>query len=163
VETITPRSPSSRARRHHAGGAERGAAEAADQVDADHPLEGGDVVGRISPVSRARLTVFWPIAMPAQLTRMRSWPWAARPGRSRGDAFVGGHVHGAEDAADLARHLLSALGVHVEHGHLDALRRKGPGRGLAQAAGRSGDDGGNVGRQTHELAPWVNQTVAVRV
>jgi hypothetical protein len=33
---------------------------------------------RISPVSFLRDTVFWPVAMPAQLTVRRSWPWAAR-------------------------------------------------------------------------------------
>jgi hypothetical protein len=67
----------------------------------------------------------------------------ARLGEAGLDVRVGGHVDLAEDAADLGRHRLAALGVHVEQGDLDALGGERAGRALAQARGAARDHGGD--------------------
>jgi len=78
----------------------------------------------------SRPTVFIALATPAQLTQIRSWPCA-------------------EDAANLRRHLLAALGVAVENGDLDPLRRKRPRRRLAKAGGAAGHHRGDVAVEFH--------------
>jgi hypothetical protein len=82
-----------------------------------------------------------PVAMPAQLTVSRSWPWAARG--------VVGDVHLAEDAADLGRDRLALLGVQVEQGHLGPGGGDGARRAFAQTRGAARDHGGNGAVEFH--------------
>ena len=83
--------------------------------------------------------------MPAQLTRMRSWPCALRAAASaRVDAGLVGDVALGEDAAELLGELLAGLGVEIEQRDLDALGRQRLRRGGAQTRSAAGDDGGDV-------------------
>jgi hypothetical protein len=52
-----------------------------------------------------------------------------------------GDVALERDAADLGRHLLRQLEVHVEHGHLGATPREFTRGGGAEAGGSAGDEG----------------------
>jgi hypothetical protein len=79
------------------------AAEGADQVDLDDALKAVSGKCLISPVALSRLAVLTALPVPAQLTRMRSWPMAARALAKAGvDLLLGGDVDLAEHAAELA-------------------------------------------------------------
>ena len=107
-----------------------------------------------SPVSRFFETVRLPGAMPAQLTRMRSTPFAAAGlGEAPSHRGLVGHVGDAEDRADLAGDLFAALGVHVEDGDLGAFGGEQPRRRLAQAGSAAGDDGCHRFVELHAFSP----------
>lgn len=90
--------------------------------------------GRISPVFLSRLTVLTASAVPAQLTRMRSCPMAARAlARGGVHLLLGHHVHIAVNAAEFASQRLADGFVHVEDGDFDAMAGQTPGRGGSQA------------------------------
>ena len=54
---------------------------------------------------------------------------------------VAAELGGTPVAADLAGDPFGAVAVQVQHGHLGARRGQPPGAGLADAAGRAGDQG----------------------
>jgi hypothetical protein len=95
------------------------------------------------------------LPVPAQLTRMRSWPWAARALAKAGvDLFLGGDVALAEDAADFLCDFFALGFVHVEDGALHALGRQVADRGFAEAGGAAGDNRGDRGIEFHgRVAP----------
>ena len=118
--------------------------ERADQVDLDHLGEGGEVV-RLDGVglldaARDALgdadagAVDEDALLPVRLARGRE---------RRIDARLAGDVALGEDAADLLGELLAGVRIEVEEGNLDALGRKRPGRGGAEARCATGDDGGD--------------------
>ena len=79
----------------------------------------------ISPVSLSRLAVLIALPVPAQLTRMRSWPMrGARLGEAGVDLLIAGDVDLAEHAAQLLRHRLALGFVDVEDRDLDAVLRQ---------------------------------------
>ena len=62
------------------------------------------------------------LPVPAQFTRMRSWPLAARAFLNPlGDAFVVRHVHFAEHAADFGRDLSPLSFCMIEDRDLHAV------------------------------------------
>ena len=91
-----------------------------------------------SPVSRFLATTRLPAAMPAQLTRMRSTPWAARAfvSASSTEALLR-HVASGEQPLDFDGDLLAALAIHVEERNLHALAGEPSRRRLAEAGGAS--------------------------
>ena len=99
--------------------------------------------------------------MPAQLTTIRATPWAARAfARAASTAGLVGDVAGAEDAADFGCDLFAAFGVHIEQRDLDAVRGQHAGRGLAEAGGAAGDDGGEGGIELHRHGPVIVEWLA---
>jgi hypothetical protein len=103
-----------------------------------------------------RDTVFWPVAMPAQLTVSRSWPWAARAlAKAAATSSSVGHVDIAEDAAQFLRNGLALLLVHVEQGDLRARGGDGAGRALAETGGAAGDDRSDRAVEFHAKSPYL--------
>ena len=69
----------------------------------------------ISPVFLSRLAVLMALPVPAQLTRMRSWPMrGAGLGEAGVDLFLVGDVDLAEHAADFRGQRFAGFGVQVE-------------------------------------------------
>ena len=104
----------------------------------------------ISPVLRSRLAVLAALPVPAQLTRMRSWPMAARAlAKAASTSSSEVTLHLAEDAADVLGHGLALGLVHVEDGDLDAVGGQGADGGFAEAGGAAGDHRGDGGVELH--------------
>ena len=98
----------------------------------------------ISPRLLVARTVFTEPPTPAQLTRMRSWPMAARDfANAASTSGVEVTLTWQNTPPISAASALAQIRVEIEERDLDPMRRQHPGGRRAEAGGAAGDDGGD--------------------
>ena len=106
--------------------------------------------GRISPVFLSRLTVLTASAVPAQLTRMRSCPMAARALAKAASTAPRTSRPRCSKHRQFAGQRLADGFVHVKDGDFDTMAgQRWPWQLLGRK--RPGDDGGDVGIELHDF------------
>ena len=104
----------------------------------------------ISRVVLSRRAVLIALPVPAQLTRMRSWPSAARALAKPASTSASEVTSTLQNTPPISlRERFALLGVEVEDRDLDAVRRERARRRRAEAGGAAGDDGGDARIEFH--------------
>ena len=134
----------------HGGGGFGDHLEGADKVDHDGALESGHVMGdQLAGIALLRHRP--PPGGNARAIDQNALHAMRRPrfGQSRIDGRLGGDIGLTKNAVDFSRHPLPPLRLHVENGDFDAAGGEAARRGLAEAGGGTGDDGGEGGGEVH--------------